>query len=181
MGARAEILYDPSLISPTELANSITELGFPSSVLQNSNVGESEVDLEINGMTCSSCVHKIESNIMKMSGIKRAQVALTTHRGKFVFDPEITGPRDIIETIEKLGFEAKLFTNDRGNDYLQQKQEIKKWKRSFLFSLAFGGPCMVAMMYFMVMMSTHKMSHEDMCCVIPGNSIVYNALESIIF
>lgn len=88
-------------------------------------------------------------------------------RGKFRYDPEIAGPRNIIEAINKLGFEAKLFSRDGGNDYLQQKEEIKKWKRSFLFSLAFGGPCMVAMMYFMVLMSAGQ-SHEDMCCVIPG-------------
>lgn len=51
------------------------------------------------GMTCSSCVYAIESNIMKMKGMKSAVVALATERGKFQFDPSITGPRDIIDCI----------------------------------------------------------------------------------
>lgn len=72
--------YDPSLISPNDIASSITELGFPASVLEQAGTGESETDLEIMGMSCASCVHKIESNISKIPGILNAKVALTTHR-----------------------------------------------------------------------------------------------------
>lgn len=171
LAARAEIHYDSSVVTPQEIAASITDLGFPSSVLQQTGVGEAEVDVEISGMTCSSCVHKIESNISKLPGVVSSKVALTTHRGKFRFDPELTGARNIIDAINRLGFEAKLFTRENNTDYLQQKEEIRKWKRSFLFSLAFGGPCMIAMLYFMALMSSHHMSHEDMCCIVPGLSL----------
>lgn len=102
-----------------------------------------------------------------------------TFRGKFRYDPEVTGPRNIIEAIQNLGFEAKLFSRENGNDYLQQKEEIRKWKRSFIFSLAFGGPSMIAMMYFMILMSSGQ-SHEDMCCVIPGMYFIYR-LDLVIF
>ncbi|XP_018565984.1 copper-transporting ATPase 1 isoform X4 [Anoplophora glabripennis] len=171
LAARAEVQYDPSLVTPNDIAASISELGFPASVLQQTGAGEAETDLEITGMTCSSCVHKIETSVTRLPGVRSAQVALTTHRGKFKYDPEVTGPRDIIEAIKKLGFDAQLFTRDRGDSYLHQREEIKKWKKSFFFSLVFGGPCMIAMMYFMVMMSMHNMSNEDMCCLVPGLSL----------
>ncbi|CAH1132290.1 unnamed protein product [Ceutorhynchus assimilis] len=171
LAARAEVQFDPSMVTPPDIAASITELGFPSTVMVQSGAGQSEADIEIFGMTCASCVYKIESNIIKVPGILSAQVALTTQRGKFKYDPEVTGPRSIIEAINRLGFEAKLFTRERDDDRLLQKDEIRKWKRSFLFSLVFGGPCMVAMMYFMIAMSTGNMSHEDMCCVVPGLSL----------
>nr|CAH7725322.1 unnamed protein product [Callosobruchus chinensis] len=172
LAARAEVHYDPSVTNPANIAASVTDLGFPASVLQQAGAGEAEVDLQIRGMTCASCVNKIESHVAKIPGVKDAKVALTTHRGKFRFDPELTGPRHIIEAIKRLGFEAELFTQDGGGtDYLQQKEEIRKWKRSFLFSLAFGGPCMAAMLYFMVVMTTGHMSHEDMCCIVPGLSL----------
>nr|CAI5868018.1 unnamed protein product [Callosobruchus analis] len=172
LAARAEVHYDPSVTNPANIAASVTDLGFPASVLQQAGAGEAEVDLQIRGMTCASCVNKIETHVARIPGVKDAKVALTTHRGKFRFDPELTGPRHIIEAIKRLGFDAELFTRDGGGaDYLQQKEEIRKWKRSFLFSLAFGGPCMAVMLYFMVIMTTGQMSHQDMCCIVPGLSL----------
>lgn len=172
LGARADIKYDPNIISPEQIAVSITDLGFPSTVMKQSDIDEAEVDIEILGMTCASCVHKIETYLFNLPGIKDAKVSLSTNRGKFKYDPEVTGPRSIIESIKELGFEAQLFVRDNasGGDYLHHKEEIRKWKRSFLFSLTFGGPCMIAMMYFMVKMSSSTMSHRDMCCIIPGLS-----------
>lgn len=81
---------------------------------------------QITGMTCSSCVHLIESNLSKRPGILRASVALATSSGRFVFDTEMTGPRDIIEAIESLGFGASLDTNDKKKDRIDHSREISK-------------------------------------------------------
>lgn len=62
-------------------------------------------------MTCASCVNKIESSVCKMNGVFSAAVALTTQRGKFTYDPELTGPRDICEAIQKIGFAAEVLTH----------------------------------------------------------------------
>ncbi|XP_044763137.1 copper-transporting ATPase 1 isoform X2 [Coccinella septempunctata] len=171
LAARAEVLFDPSFTSPNDIAGSISELGFPSLVLVQSGGSEAELDLEIGGMTCASCVYKIESNVVKLRGVVSAKVALTTRRGKFLYDSEITGPRDVIKAIEDLGFTAELLNKDRGGDYLHQKEEIRRWRNAFLVSLIFGAPSMVVMMYFMFVMSTGTMSHKDMCCVVKGLSL----------
>lgn len=55
---------------------------------------------QIRGMTCSSCVHTIESNISKRNGLISASVALATSKGRFKFNPELTGPRDIMNAIQ---------------------------------------------------------------------------------
>lgn len=51
-------------------------------------------------MTCASCVHKIESNLMKQKGVVYASVALATNKAHVKYDPEVTGPRDVIRWIE---------------------------------------------------------------------------------
>lgn len=51
-------------------------------------------------MTCASCVHKIESTLMKQKGIIYASVALATNKAHVKYDVEIIGPRDIIKLIE---------------------------------------------------------------------------------
>uniref|UniRef100_T1GNY9 HMA domain-containing protein n=1 Tax=Megaselia scalaris TaxID=36166 RepID=T1GNY9_MEGSC len=122
-------------------------------------------------MTCSSCIHKVESSVLKIPGILSAAVALTTKRGKFKYYSDKCGPRNICEVIENLGFEPTILSKSEktSHSYLLHKEEIKKWRTAFFISLLFGGPCMIAMVYFMVQMELNN--HENMCCVIPGVSM----------
>ena len=173
MAAKAEVEYDPAKILPDQIANSISDLGFPTSVIDDV-ASSGEVELEINGMTCASCVHLIESTLIKNKGIISATVALSTKRGKIKFDPSILGPRDVISIIEGIGFEAKLFRRgieDSSKGYLSHSEEIRKWRNSFFVSLIFGLPCMVIMMYYMIEMDMDGHKHADDCCVTPGLSL----------
>lgn len=78
-------------------------------------------------MTCSSCVHLIENNLKKKVGVQNASVALATTKGTFTFDPELTGPRDIINAIEALGFEAELASNTKRAQLLDHSITIKRY------------------------------------------------------
>lgn len=49
MAAKAEVRYDPSIVLPEQVAASISELGFPTSVMEESGAGQGEVDLEVRG------------------------------------------------------------------------------------------------------------------------------------
>lgn len=69
MAAKAEVNYDPAQVSPNEIASSITELGFPSSVLDE-GVGQGEVDLEVS--TCIvifDSLGALETTFVQLLGI----------------------------------------------------------------------------------------------------------------
>lgn len=68
-------------------------------------------------MTCSSCVNKIESNLMKLKGIQKAIVALTTQKGVITYDCDLISPRDIADNIVGLGFTADLVNNNDRNNH----------------------------------------------------------------
>ncbi|KAF9407591.1 hypothetical protein HW555_012439 [Spodoptera exigua] len=173
LAAKAEVKYSPAKISAADIANCITELGFPSSVISDCDgSGQKDLHVAIKGMTCASCVNKIEKSVLKLTGVVSCTVALTTCKGKIKYNAEQIGPRTICEAINNLGFDASVVTpHNRGTtNYLEHKEEIKKWRNAFLISLLFGGPCMIAMAYFMATMS-HGHSAKDMCCVVPGLSL----------
>ncbi|XP_005093403.1 copper-transporting ATPase 1 isoform X2 [Aplysia californica] len=150
MAQRAEVTFDPAYILPSQIANKIEELGFAASVAEGESLGKGLVELTISGMTCSSCVNHIESHLKRKPGILSASVALATSTGKFTFDSEATGVRDIIEAIKDLGFDAHLKSddNEKASRY-DHRDDIKRWRTSFLWSLIFGLPSMIAMIYFM--------------------------------
>lgn len=151
MAGKAEVRYNPAVIQPPVIAEFIQELGFGAIVLENAGEGDGILELVVRGMTCASCVHKIESTLTKHKGIFYCSVALATNKAHIKYDPEIIGPRDIIHTIGSLGFEASLVKKDRSASHLDHKREIKQWKRSFLVSLFFCIPVMGLMIYMMVM------------------------------
>ncbi|CAD5110922.1 DgyrCDS281 [Dimorphilus gyrociliatus] len=155
MAERAEITYDDDILTPKEIENCIEDLGFEACVTETKL--DNVVDLKIQGMTCSSCVHNIESNLRKKIGIVDVKVSLATSSGKITYDPSNTGPRTIIEIIESLGHPCELSTDDnKGLDVKAHRKITKKWRNSFLIALFFGLPCMILMIYFMIDRSRAK-------------------------
>lgn len=172
MAGKAEVRYNPTITQPLLIAEFIRELGFGATVIETAEEGDGVLELVVRGMTCASCVHKIESTLTKRRGIFYCSVALATNKAHIKYDPEIIGPRDIIHTIESLGFEASLVKKDRSASHLDHKREIRQWRRSFLVSLFFCIPVMGLMIYMMVMdhhLATlhhnQNMSNEDMISI----------------
>uniref|UniRef100_A0A9J8AQI6 P-type Cu(+) transporter n=1 Tax=Cyprinus carpio carpio TaxID=630221 RepID=A0A9J8AQI6_CYPCA len=168
MASKAEVRYSPSIIDPQRIAEFIRELGFTASVMENYDGSDGTLELVVRGMTCASCVHKIESNLMKQKGILYASVALATNKAHIKYDPEVTGPRDVIRWIENLGFTASLVKKDRPGSHLDHSREIQQWKRSFLISLFFCVPVMGMMIYMIIYHSTMFLEKQ----LLPGLSIM---------
>jgi Cu+-exporting ATPase len=70
--------------------------------------------LDIEGMTCASCVNRIERYLRKVEGVEDATVNLATERATVVAGPEV-GVDAIIAAVEEAGYDARLIVDGDAN------------------------------------------------------------------
>ena len=66
-----------------------------------------EIVLPIEGMTCASCVNRIERFLNKTPGVEQAGVNLATEKATVLVDPAIAGRDELVKAIEAAGYEVK--------------------------------------------------------------------------
>ena len=66
--------------------------------------GGERVDLPITGMTCAACARRIEKQLSKAPGVRRAGVNFATARATVEYDPAAAGVRDFIRVVEDAGY-----------------------------------------------------------------------------
>uniref|UniRef100_A0A8C5TVT8 P-type Cu(+) transporter n=1 Tax=Malurus cyaneus samueli TaxID=2593467 RepID=A0A8C5TVT8_9PASS len=64
--------------------------------------------INIEGMTCSSCVQSIEGVLSQKAGVKSVLVSLPNGNGTIEYDPLQTSPEDLRSSIEDMGFDASF-------------------------------------------------------------------------
>ena len=55
--------------------------------VETTTTTEREISLPITGMTCASCVRRVEKSLAKVAGVQEASVNLATEKAKVVYDP----------------------------------------------------------------------------------------------
>ena len=67
-----------------------------------------QVKLPITGMSCASCVAKIEKGLSQMKGVADAKVNFATEKAAVTFDPDQVQVSDVIRTVKDLGYGARV-------------------------------------------------------------------------
>ncbi len=66
-----------------------------------------EIQLPVAGMTCASCVNRIERFLNKTPGVEEATVNLATEMATIRYLPEVAGRAELVGAIEAAGYEVK--------------------------------------------------------------------------
>lgn len=66
--------------------------------------------VKIEEMSCSSCISKIESRLMKQPGVLSVSINLLLKKGEIIFNSSLNSETELIEMINKLGFPSKKIT-----------------------------------------------------------------------
>ncbi|BBN99959.1 heavy-metal-associated domain-containing protein [Sporolactobacillus terrae] len=65
------------------------------------------VILQLETLTCPSCLQKIESGLARQEGIEKSSVLFNSSKVKAKFDPNKISAEEVAQIVSKLGYEVK--------------------------------------------------------------------------
>lgn len=122
---------------------------------------EATTEFSITGMTCASCVRRVEKALGKVPGVSLANVNLATEHAKVTFDPLTVGISTMVEAVEKAGYdateiipEAELTDDDvevigPDADTMRRQADLVQRQRTLQIGIALTVPILLLSMFAM--------------------------------
>lgn len=104
------------------------------------------LDLAIEGMTCASCVRRVETALGAVPGVRLAQVNLATHRAHLALDNPDIEHEALIAAIRKRGYDGHILVPDEqagGAGAEEQDAETRQSLHTFLWALVLTLPLFI--------------------------------------
>ena len=116
------------------------------------HVAEETIDLAVSGMTCASCVGRVERALSAVPGVSRASVNLATERAQVTVARGVT-PADLVRAVSQTGYEATPIVSDERStadvDAARREAESRSLKR------ALGLAAILTLPVFILEMGSH--------------------------
>ncbi|MHC8383868.1 heavy metal translocating P-type ATPase [Pseudomonas sp. LB3P14] len=118
------------------LMNAVQQAGY--------SVPQQSLELSIDGMTCASCVGRVERALAKVPGVKSASVNLANERAHL----ELLGQIDaqtLIAAVTKAGYSASVWEIEHPQtDHQQQRLHRERW--ALIMAIALASPLVLPML-----------------------------------
>ncbi len=101
-----------------------------------------EVIIPIEGMTCASCVTRIEKAVGKLAGVQKVSVNLATEKADVRYDPALVRLSAIKKSITDIGYTPREIDRSAtvDEDADRKEREIKVLKRKFIVAASLSIP-----------------------------------------
>ena len=67
-------------------------------------MAEQQIALPITGMTCASCVNRVEKALKKVPGVSAAVVNLSSEQAAVSYDAAQVAPSQLLQAVERAGY-----------------------------------------------------------------------------
>jgi P-type Cu+ transporter len=114
-----------------------------------------KVSLPVEGMTCASCVVRVERALKKVDGVHDVTVNLATERATLSFDSSVTSLDNLSTIIDEAGYKLVLPVSGTGEEAvsaespLPQEKNFSELRRDLIVSVLFAVPVMILGMFGM--------------------------------
>ncbi|WP_261525800.1 heavy metal translocating P-type ATPase [Burkholderia multivorans] len=102
-------------VSAAQLVEAVEQAGYGATPIESARAAATSepvhhkaahsVELDIDGMTCASCVSRVEKALEKVPGVTRASVNLATERATVEASADVSAAR-LVEAVEQAGYRA---------------------------------------------------------------------------
>lgn len=117
----AEVRYDPAQADPKTIAGAVRKAGYA--------VPEAQVDLAVSGMTCASCVARVEKSLMRVPGVETVQVNLANEQARVSGVGSAIELTRLVEAVRKAGYDAAPKPNSADATQAAEERARRKARR----------------------------------------------------
>jgi len=137
---RATVFYDPSEASADDFIDNIKDLGYGVSV--------SKVTVPIKGMTCASCVKRVQDALASLNGVLSASVNLAIEKATLEYSPSQVGMREFRNTLRDIGYD--IVEIEQGEDIVEKEKREREKEYRKLKSKVILGACLTVPVFLLV-------------------------------
>ncbi|MCX7080223.1 MAG: heavy metal translocating P-type ATPase [Pseudomonas sp.] len=108
------------------------------------SVPAQSLELSIGGMTCASCVGRVERALAKVAGVKSVSVNLANERAHLELLGQIP-PATLIAAVSKAGYSASLWQSEQST-FTDQQQRLHRERWALLLAIILALPLVLPML-----------------------------------
>jgi P-type Cu+ transporter len=124
---KASVTYESAATSPEELIGAIQDAGYGADVREQT--------FGVTGMTCASCVRRVERALEKVPGVLEASVNLATEKATVGYIAGEVESRDLEKAVEGAGY-GVVHEEEESSVEDAHEREYKKLRADFLLAAA---------------------------------------------
>jgi Cu+-exporting ATPase len=136
---KATIVFHPDQTDLSHLIEKVKDLGYGTKV--------EKVLLPIQGMTCASCVNKVEKALNSLKGVVHASVNFATERASVEYVPEEVTTRDLKKAVQDVGYQVLEVKEEDivEKERIARERELSRLKWKFISGAILLVPILVLM------------------------------------
>lgn len=119
-----------------------------------------EVTLQIDGMTCASCVGRVENTLSKSTGVLKASVNLATENAVVTYAIDATDPSELAKIITDAGYKATPKNSSTSGKSERKAEELNHLGKLTLFAAIFTIPVFILEMGSHLIPAFHHLIHS---------------------
>ena len=136
---KATVFFHPDQTDLSHLIDKVKDLGYGAKV--------EKVVLPIQGMTCASCVNKVEKALSSVKGVVQASVNFATERASVEYIPEEVTIRDLKKVVQEAGYQVLEVKEEDivEKERLAREAELSRLKWKFIIGAILLAPILILM------------------------------------